>query len=374
MLLIRILHVVASMNRGGIETFLMNLYRNIDREIIQFDFLVHTEEEGDYDSEIREYGGNIYSVSSRSAGLLKNRKELDSFFQKHKEFNIIHQHVSSLSYIEPLKIANKHGVKIRIIHSHNSQQTGSIIHQVLHRINKRSIKTIATDYFSCSKLAAQWMYPNRLINDNKIRLFNNGIEQEQFKYNSEIRQKIRRELNLDDNFVVGHIGRFHPQKNHEFLIDVFYSILKLKNKSKLLLVGDGFLRNSIQNKVRALGLEDKVIFTGVRSDISELLQAMDIFLLPSLYEGLPVVLVEAQASGLKCYTAAEVVTDEVNITGLVQHISLNEPSDFWAETIINNYSSERINTSERIKTAGYDIRQGVEVLQKWYESRLATIF
>jgi glycosyltransferase involved in cell wall biosynthesis len=365
--MIRVLHVLSSMNRGGMETFIMNIYRNIDKKKVQFDFLLHTQEECAYNDEIRSLGGKIFSVPSRRNGVLKNRKALDNFFKEHPEYRIVHQHVSSLTYVAPLKIAKKNGVPVRIVHSHNTQQGGSRIHKYIHKYNQLFIESFATHYFACSNLAAKWLYPRKQY---KFILINNGIETEKFIYNTEIRDEYRKKFDIENKFVLGHVGRFSPQKNHDFLIDIFKEIHDENNDCVLMLIGDGELRTKIENKVKKLGLQNDVIFTGIRSDIAELYQAMDLFVFPSLYEGLGIVLIEAQASGLKCFTSNKVVPKDVNVTGLVNFLDLDKSAQYWANRIMTNKNYRRNLTLDTIKGAGYDVYQIATNLQKWYEEKI----
>ena len=364
--MIRVLHVVHAMNCGGIETLLMNIYRNIDRSKIQFDFLLHTDEECYYNEEIRSLGGQIYCIPSRREGIWKNIRALDVFLEKHKEYKIIHQHVSSLSYIEPTKRARKKGVPVRIIHGHNIQEGGSKIHEYIHKINRLNIHKNATDYFACSKLVAEWMYSKKQYRYQEYNIINNAIQTEQFTFSEEIRKQKREELNIQDKFVIGHVGRFNEQKNHGFLLDIFKEIYNQNKKAVLLLVGDGKLRGDIQEKVERLDLENQVIFMGVRSDVAELFQAMDAFVFPSLYEGLGIVLIEAQASGLKCFTSAKVVPEEVDVTGNVEFIALDKSSEEWASEILKSAYYIRENMKDKIIQGGYDLYHIVKQLEQWY--------
>lgn len=364
--MIRVLQIVSAMNRGGLETFIMNIYRNIDRNIVQFDFLVHTDKEGDYDREILELGGNIYSVPSRREGIFENRQALDRFFKSNDKYNVVHQHVSSLSYIEPLKVAKKYGVKTRIVHSHSSKQSGNKLNKYIHYFNQLRIENVATHYFACSDLAAKWLFGTSMYEKNKHCIINNGIELTTFKYNIQTREKYRKELKIDDRFVIGHVGRFAYPKNHDFLIEVFKVIYRKNNNSILLLVGDGELRHKAEKKVEDLGLKNSVIFLGLRSDIPELLQAMDVFVLPSHYEGLPVTLVEAQAAGLICF-ASDAITKQVNITELINNISLNNSAEFWADRIIETSKDySRKDITPILKDNDFDIASVIEKLMEYY--------
>ncbi|APM41312.1 hypothetical protein BS101_16930 [Clostridium kluyveri] len=353
------------MDRGGIETFIMNVYRNIDRSKVQFDFLMHTKRECAYNSEIFKLGGRIYYVPPRNQGILKNRKELNEFFEKHSEYKIVHQHVSSLSYITPLKIAKKYNIPIRIIHSHNTKQGGNFLHKYIHYWNRLFIKYYATNYFACSDLAAKWLYGRKQYNLGNFTTINNGIEVEKFTYNNNIRDKVRAELGVSNKIVIGNIGRFSYQKNHEFLIDIFNNIYQKSDNFTLLLVGDGELRSHIQNKVKDLKLQDNVIFTGIRSDIPYILQAMDIFVMPSHYEGLPVTLVEAQAAGLPCVVSSN-ITRQIKITSDIIYINLSDSVEYWSKCVMKLVSNHvRKNTKQQIIDAGFSIK----IIAKYLENK-----
>jgi glycosyltransferase involved in cell wall biosynthesis len=370
MFMIRVLHIVGAMHRGGIETLLMNIYRNIDRENIQFDFIVHTTEKASYDDEILALGGKIYRIIPRRNGIKKNKRALDTFFKEHTEYKIVHQHVSSLSYIQPLKSAEKAGIPVRIIHSHNTNEIGSPFHRIAHHLNKSSMTSYATHYFACSKAAAMWLYPKNIINNNQFTILNNAVSTRDLRYDEEKREDIRNQLNLKNKLVIGHIGRFTHQKNHEFLIDIFEKLSQKNDNAHLLLVGEGNLKKQITEKVDELGLLDKVTFTGVRSDISDLLQSMDIFVMPSHHEGLPVTLVEAQAAGLPCLLS-NAITKEVEITNNIGWLSLNDSPDLWAKKVLEMTDKFiRVDTQEQIIKSKYDIN-GVSIeLQKYYQDLL----
>jgi glycosyltransferase involved in cell wall biosynthesis len=362
---IRVLQITPTMNRGGIETFLMNIYRNIDRKKVQFDFLLNSKKECSYNKEILELGGRLHYVPPRSQGIIKNRKALNSFYSNHPEYKIVHQHLSSLSYLEPIKFARRHKISHRIVHSHNTKQSGSSIHTLIHRINKLFIDSIATDYFACSKLAAKWLYPNKILSANKHIIINNAIDTKNFIFDVKIREEKRKEFNIKNEVVIGHVGRFTPQKNHRYLIDIFKSYIERFKFAKLLLIGDGPLRQEIEKKVNNLALNDYVIFTGIRSDIPELLQAMDVFVMPSLHEGLPVTLVEAQASGLPC-VLANTITKEVGVIDVMKWTSLEDSPDKWADKIESLIKVERRNAMNDMKVAGFDIVSVAESLQEFY--------
>lgn len=365
--MIRVLHSVNSMNRGGLETFIMNVYRHIDREKVQFDFLVHTNKKNDFDEEIYELGGKIYNVPPRNKSLLVNRKALDNFFRTHN-YKIIHHHSSSLSYIEPLIFAKKHNVPIRIIHGHSTKEGGKFIHSFIHRWHQLFINSYATHFFSCSSQVEKWMYGKKikLVDKNKVKIINNGISTRNYSYSEVVRNKIRNELNIKDKFVIGHVGRFSYPKNHIFLLEVFKEVCKLEPNSILLLVGDGELRQKVEDKINELNLNDKVILTGKRNDVSVFLQAMDVFIFPSIYEGLPVTLIEAQSVGLPCLTSSN-VSNEVKITDNLFFIDLASPVSTWVDKVMEiKMSYVRTNKSDDVIKAGYDIEQISNYLQKFY--------
>lgn len=344
----------------------MNVYRNIDRSKLQFDFLLHAKDEGDYESEIKKMGGKIFRTASRREGFRKNRRDLNDFFRQHPDYKIVHQHVSSASYIEPLKIAKRHGVPVRILHSHNIRQQG-ILHHLMHHKNRPFLHKIATDFFACSNLAAEWLLPNKLVKLKKYKLINNAIEVDKFMFNQEKREMLRARLGLGDCFVIGHIGRFSPQKNHHFLLDIFTEVYKRDSSSRLLLVGDGILRNEIESIAMERGLFNKIVFAGVTPNVGDYLSAMDSFVLPSKYEGLGLSLIEAQTSGLRCFASKDVVPNEVNVTGLVEFIGLDKPAEYWSETILAQKNYNRSSKATSISKAGYNAKQEAKRLQDWYE-------
>jgi glycosyltransferase involved in cell wall biosynthesis len=362
---IRVLQVFALMNKGGAETMIMNFYRNTDRSKIQFDFIVHSQEECMFDKEIRDLGGNIYYVPPYTG---KNhfhyKMAWHNFFKEHPEYNVIHGHVRSTASIY-LKIAKKYEL-ITIAHSH-STSSGNGVSALIKNLLQYPIRYTADYLFACSKVAGNWLFGKMATKKANFVVLNNAIETNKFAYNEDLRIKKRKELKIENKFVVGHIGRFNTPKNHKFLIDIFKEIYKLNPNTILLLIGDGELRESIENKVNDMGLSNSVIFTGVRSEISDLLQAMDVFLFPSLYEGLPVTLIEAQASGLKIY-AANTITEEVAITNLVNYCSLKSTPNQWANRVINGLNKKNIRSKSftEVKNSNYDIEENAKWLENFY--------
>lgn len=363
---IRILHIVTYMGRGGLETMLMNYYRHIDKSKVQFDFLVHRDFEADYDREILDLGGRIYRISRLNPFSFKYHKELNNFFKNHPEYQIIHVHQDCMSSIA-LKIAMKNKIPIRIAHGHNANQDKNIKY-LIKRFYMRSIPRYATDLFACGVDAGNWMFESK-----SFKVLNNAIDSNLFKLNTDIRDEVRNVLNLNNKFVVGHVGRFDLQKNHSFLIDIFYEIQKIRTDSILLLIGCGNGELTIKEKVKKLNIENKVIFMGVRNDVNKLMQAMDVFVFPSLYEGLPVTLIEAQASGLSIIKSDN-ISDQCILTDNVVSISLDKSAYSWAKEILNFVNSfDRKDTSLEIINNGYDISSNAKWLENYYLNEVSKI-
>lgn len=355
---IRVLQVVTYMGRGGLETMLMNYYRNIDRDKVQFDFLTHRDERWDYDDEIESLGGKIYHLPKLNPFSKNYLNALDKFFNEHKEYQIVHCHQDCLSGVV-LKVAKKNGVKFTIAHSHNANQDKNLKY-LIKLFEKRKIPKYADKLFACGNEAGRWMF-----NTDNFEVLNNAIDTDLYTYNAEKASKVKKEFGIENKFVVGHVGRFNPQKNHEFLIDVFNEIQKIKEDSVLMLVGDGDLRQEIEKKVQDLGLSEKVIFTGIRSDVNDLMQGMDVFLFPSLYEGLGIVLIEAQAAGLKCIISDTIPKDGI-ITDDVLSLSLNQSPVIWANEVLKYKGYKRSNNKELIEKADYDIKNNAKKLEQFY--------
>lgn len=370
---IRILHIVGIMNRGGLETLIMNIYRNIDRSKIQFDFLVTREESGAFDEEIKSLGGKIYNIPKmEKVGYTKYRKNLEWFFSNHPEYKIVHCHRNMLSGIY-LKIANRCGIPVRISHSHNTRiiekkNFKGIIKQCIKLYSKLYIKKNATDYLACGYDAAKWLYGEEIAKNNTL-IINNGIDTDIFKFKQEIRENVRSNLGIDDKTIlIGHVGRFELQKNHEFLIDIFNKVKIKNNDTKLCLVGDGSLKTEIEKKVIKMGLKESVFFMGIRNDINNLMMAFDILLFPSLFEGLPVTLIEAQTTGLNCIISDQ-ISEECILTENVYVESLENTEEVWANKVIQINTNNREDMYEQIANKGYDINNTVEIITKFYIDR-----
>ena len=355
----RILHVFGTLNRGGAETLVMNIYRNIDRNKIQFDFVVHHEEEGAYEEEVRKLGGIIHRVPNyKGTNHFAYKKAWDELLKNHPEYKIIHCHKESIVALV-MDEAKKNG-RIAIAHSHNTQNIPGFKGKVMDVLNK-NVNSKADYRFACSLDAGYWMFGK----DKDFTVIDNGIEVENFTYNPQTREKIREKLGFSDKKVLGHIARFNKQKNHSFLIDIFADLVKEDKDYLLVLAGVGDLKDEIEKKVRDLGIEDKVMFLGSIGYVNELLQAIDIFILPSLYEGLAVSTIEAQAAGVKCLLA-DTIDKNSKITDLVEFIPIDQGTGPWIEEIHKALPYQREDTSEMIKKAGFDIRETAERLSDFY--------
>lgn len=369
---IRVLHILHSMNRGGAETMIMNYYRHIDRKKVQFDFLLTFQGKSDYEDEILSLGGKIYHITPLTIRTMgRYLGDIKRFLKAHPEYRIVHSHTSSKS-VFPLRIAKKCGVPVRISHSHNMFLGNGTVSpkEILRKLLRNSLKKVSTHNFACSKDAAIWLYGQEYWNQKKVKVLPNAIDVSEFSYDEDVRNAYRKELGLEEAFVVGHVGLFREQKNHGFLLETFGKIAQKQENACFLLVGDGELRPQIEEKAKLLGIWEKLIMTGVREDVPAFLQAMDAFVFPSLFEGLGIVLVEAQASGLPCFTSQDVVPEEVKVTELVQFISLEESAEYWADEVLKCKGAfERQSKEQEIKSAGYDIIEAAKQLETFYLER-----
>lgn len=367
--LIRILQVIGIMNRGGAEAMIMNLYRNVDRHKIQFDFVVHTSEEGAYDSEIASLGGEIFHCPHFTPkSYFAYRAWWHSFFQSAgARYPIVHGHIGSSAAIY-LSIAKHYG-KITIAHSHNSN-VDHTLKGFSYNIVSCPTRFIADYFLACSHAAGVSRYGKKVAGDSAHYFeLHNAIETPRFDYSEELRASARKALGYTpDEIVIGHVGRFNAVKNHAFLLDVFSAALQKNSRLRLLLAGDGILRKEMEEKAKNLGIAEKVSFLGVRPDVNELMQAMDALLFPSFYEGLPVTLVEAQTSGLPCLISDRIPAESKIIDGLVAMQSLSDSPEQWAETLLKITSSResRCGRAAEMKARGFDVQETAKWLEDFY--------
>ena len=352
-------------NPGGVESVIMNYYRHFDRNNIKLDFLCNTEDVA-YEDEIKNMGGKIYKITARSKNYKKYRQEINTFFKSHaKEYNAIWVNICSLANIDYLKYAKKYNIPKRIIHCHNSQNMDSFLRGLLHRFNKIFINRYATDFWTCSKEASSWFYGDKIINSDKYLLINNAIDCDKYAYDKNKRDKIRKKFKIENKVVFGNVGRLHFQKNQEFALKVFSEYLKINKDATFLLVGDGEDKEKLEKLCVQYNISDKVKFLGVRNDIPELLQAMDIFLFPSVFEGFGLSLIEAQACKLIVFTSTNVPI-ETKMSDNIYYLKLGNEKE-WAKEIAKKYKNyNREKNKIYIKEKEFDIKENAKKIEKLF--------
>ena len=364
--MIRILHVLGGLDRGGAETMIMNIYRNIDRNMVQFDFVIHTPEKQAYYQEIIDLGGRIYHFPAfNGKNIFIIRKLWNEFFKNHPEYKILHSHVRSYASIY-FQIAKKYGLKL-IIHSHSTSNGRGYLSAVK-RILQFPLRFQADYMVACSNESGKWLFGKKMCKTSKFVVIRNGIELDKYHLNYEIRSEYRQKMSLDDKIVFAHIGRLHPAKNHMFLLDVFSKIENENSNAVLLIIGAGELEKDINDKIQELELNDKVRMLGSRGDINNILMASDCFLFPSLWEGVPLTVIEAQAAGLPCLVSDK-ITNDICVSELVYKLPIDCGSMPWVKKI-ESMSFERKNVSESIRLAGYDILNIACWIENFYSSML----
>lgn len=371
---IRVLHVIGRMNVGGAETMVMNIYRKIDRTKVQFDFLVHSKEKGYYEDEIESLGGHIFRIKKFTGfNVLSYYMECNKFFRTHK-YPIVHGQIGSCASLY-LMAAKRNGA-FTIAHSHSALVQKRSLHDYAYSFFSYPTRFIADQLFGCSLQAGICRYGRKAVESGKYKTYYNGIDIKKYSFSQERRSNMRMTLGIsDENIVIVSVGRLSPQKNPLKIYDVFSSIVKQCEQAICLWIGTGELYEEYRNKVASAHLEDKIKLLGVRNDVADLLQAADCFLFPSLWEGLPISVVEAQASCLPCIIS-DAITSEVDITDLVKVLPLDLPSSRWAESCIDAamaWKDNRYNISNQIKKAGYDIDDTTQWLTNFYLPKAKTI-
>lgn len=368
---IHVLVLDTVMDRGGAEAMIMNYMRNINRDVIKFDFLTNRDYRAAYEDEIESLGGKVYHMCPMYPGKFRQyKREVREFLKQHPEYQIIHSNLEERSYFA-LKEAKKLGVPVRISHSHN-RPLGFNLKLIMRYYFRFMLKYYNTHMFSCGVEAGDWLYGKK--NRDKVIVMNNAIDAKQYTYDADKSLAMREKLGVSGKTVIGHVGRFFAQKNHPFLIDIFKAIHDKDADTVLLLVGGGEqddrLKNEMKQKVADLGLTDCVQFLGVREDVNEVMQAFDLFLLPSLFEGLPVTMVEAQASGLPC-VISDKVPIQCDITGNVKVVALEDSPEKWADRVLEYVRTfERKDTFDKIKKAGFDIQENAKWLEAFYKEAM----
>ena len=349
----RLLCIVSAMDAGGAETFLMKVYRAIDRTQYQFDFCVNVFEKGFYDDEIERLGGRIYRIPSKSSSFAQYQKQLSAIVRD-QHYEYVFRTVANAFGLMDLRVAKKAGASRCIARSSNASDGESRIMKAMNVLGRILFLKYADVKLAPSDLAAAYTFGENRYRKGEVHMLHNGLDLNRFCFDEEERARIRKEFRIPDNVkVIGHIGRFTAQKNHAFLIDIFASLRK-RTDAVLLLVGKGELEAEIRAKVESLGLSDQVLFLGIRSDVPALLSAMDCMILPSFYEGMPNTVIEAQATALPCLIS-DTITKEANVTGVVRYCSLREPADRWAQIVLDGLDQARDVKSARIMEETYRI-------------------
>ncbi len=370
-----VLHVLGGTNLGGAESRIMDLYRHIDRNKVQFDFLVHTGREGYFDKEIKELGGRIYRVPRfRLYNYFTYKKAVKAFFQAHREYQVIQGHMTSTASIY-LPAAKNAGIPVTIAHA-RSAGVDKGIKGIATRILRKNLWKKADFLFTCSKIAGVSVFGKKAVEQGKTLFVPNAIDCKEFEYNESTRKKVREKLGIADQYVIGHVGRFHYAKNHEYLLRIFAALCKESRKIDeackgfvLLLLGEGGGMQAAKTLAGELGIEDKVYFLGNQGNVSDYYQAMDYFVYPSRFEGLPGTIVEAQCSGLKC-VMSDTICEEVAVTDLVHTMSIEENPDKWADYIAKTMKYDRRDRVQEMQKAGFDVCAQAERMEKFYTTGL----
>lgn len=361
--MLRVLQVIGKMDRAGAETMIMNFYRNMDREKVQFDFLVFSEEEADYDKEIEGLGGKIYHMPAfKGYNYFSLCRRFKKFFSEHP-YEIVHGHIGSLApaYLTYAKRAGAY----TIAHSHAPNST-FLLERIVFTFFAYSVRYIADYYFACSVKAGLDRFGEKNVNSDRFQVIRNAIKGKEFVYKAERQQRLKKQFDLESKRVIGHVGRFAPVKNHKFIIEVFDELQKRQSDFSLVLVGDGSGRYEIEQMIHERNLEDKVLLLGIRDDIADMMNLFDVFIFPSKYEGLGNVGIEAQAAGLPCFYSTG-IPDEAIITDNVWKYDLNDGAEKWADCILKTLKTyERKNTYGNIVDAGFDIEAAAKRLQEFY--------
>ena len=361
----KILYIMSNEPVGGVGAVVKNYQAHFHKDRIKIDFIIFDpREDTPFNKAVRENGAIVYTFPLLS---LKNICSiiilLQKFYKRHQgEYEIVHVHSPNIAWMCFWNV-KRYGIKYRIVHSHSTLYSNKRYKAIRNRILCMPIKQMANIYMACSKAAGEFLYGKEYI--NKLIIVNNAIECKKYKFNPQIRNHVRMELGIDNKIVIGHVGHFNKEKNHIFLIDIFNQIVQKEQNAVLLLVGDGALKESIIKKVKEKKLEKNVFFLGLRDDVDRLLQAMDVLILPSLFEGVPVVGIESQASGLPCVMSKN-VSEEFNV-GFISYIDLSEHPEIWAKKILEKCNStNRISGVELVSEAGYNIEVEAKKLENWY--------
>lgn len=372
--MLKVLNVTYRLDVGGVPAVIYHNYKYMDRSKIQFDVAVQREKNAStevefFEQKLLDLGANIYHVPAKSEDIIGNLKQIKKIICD-GNYDIIHVHMeeTAATYVY---LAKKCGVKVRIAHSHLAYPKLSPKQKIFYSFLKILLKRYTTHRFACGYDAGISLWGEKSVAQGNVTVINNAVDTKEFAFSPAKREQARKALGLTDEFVIGNVARLSYQKNHPFILEIFAEISKREERSRLMLIGGGELEEEVRNKIAELHLEDKVLMLGERDDIPELMQAMDVFLLPSLYEGLPIVGVEAQAAGLPCFFS-DVITSRVKVIDTVEFMSLNQTAGEWAEKILEYQAwNGRTDTSAVLKQSGYDLETEARKLQQTYEKIVA---
>ncbi len=361
---IRILQMIGSLNIGGSQTVVLNIYKAINKDMIQFDFIIDKPEEIGIASAVESLGANVYVLPTfKGTNYLKVRNAWNQFFDAHPDYKVLHSHVRSYASLF-FPIAKSHGVKT-IIHSH-STSNGKGCSAMLKRILQYPLRYQADYFLSCSDEAGEWLFGRKVVASERYHLLQNSIDLGLYCFDANKRKSVREELGVGNKTVYIHVGRLHAAKNHTFLLQMFAELLKENDNAVLLIVGDGELRDDIEKTIAQLGIDNSVHMLGMRNDIPDLLRAADCFVFPSIWEGLPVTVIEAQAAGLPCVISAN-VTENVFISPLAHKVPIDQGIETWI-SCLKNLDMERQDVSEYIRNAGFDVNETADWISRLYLS------
>lgn len=364
----KVLQIGLGPNPGGMESFIMTYYRELRKQGVQFDFIAMFPHIA-YEEEILSLGSRVHhTVDARRHPLLFCR-QMERLIEE-QEYDVVHVNMLSAANIMPLIAAKRRNVRKIIAHSHNSSTPG-FVRNILHRINRKLIPHYATDFFACSEVAGKWLYSEKVMKTDRFHVIPNALDMQKFLFNEQERMEVRKKLGIAGRFVIGHVGRFEEQKNHEFLLEIFREVASVREDAILLLIGEGERQENIRIRAADYGLSDRVLFLGVRKDVHRLWKGMDMFVLPSLFEGLPIVALEAQASGVYSILA-DTITPEVKLTEHVDFLSLNDSPAEWCRHILacEHYEHSHAGNEKILadfKKAGYDIETASEQMLSYYK-------
>jgi len=361
---IRIAQIIGKAVISGVDSVVMNYYRHIDKSRVQFDFFMDGYNKTPLDEEILDLGGRVIKLEPYEKSMRTNMRQCREAFEKNR-YTIVHSHLNTLS-VFPLYAAYCAKVPVRIAHSHSTTSRGEFKRNLMKQALRPFSKTFATHYAACADYTARWLFGTKAVKQGKVRLIQNAVDTSRFFPDTAAGKRIRKEFKLENRFIIGHIGRFAYQKNHELLVRVFAEVYKKNPNATLILVGTGELEAEVRSLVKELGIEQAVIFTGIRRDIPDFLNAFDVFFLPSRYEGLPVVGMEAQAAGLPCLMS-DAITKDTAVTPLVEFFPLTAAVGDWADKLLTYENREKRTYPDLLRNSGFEIKQEAEKLCCWYE-------